>query len=164
MTKFNWFSDCGCFICSVQCSGTGSLWTVWQCGFWPVVQESASWRAASQPSQVLCWEWSISFATFSHFVSFPLVTYLLLYIPCCTILLCFIQHFSSKRRYIFSFLRLLSSLITTGWRINHMRISEILFSTSIFTNDWINNPKISLRSLTWNVRDVGLCALGSRHG
>lgn len=45
-------NQCNFFLCSIQCSGISSLWTVWQCGLWPVVQESASWRVASQPSQV----------------------------------------------------------------------------------------------------------------
>lgn len=40
-------SDFGCFVHSIQCSGTGSLWAVWQRGLRPVVQESASWRATS---------------------------------------------------------------------------------------------------------------------
>lgn len=38
-----------------------------------MVQESASWRAASQPSQVLCWKCCISFETISMFISFLFV-------------------------------------------------------------------------------------------
>lgn len=47
-------TDCDCVVYSIQCSGSCSVWAVWQRGLWPVVQESASWRTTSQSPQVLC--------------------------------------------------------------------------------------------------------------
>lgn len=71
IVSFPYSLDCSCPFCallifvelwfpvySIQCGGTGSLWAVWQCGLWPVVQESTSWGIASQPSQVLCKTWA----------------------------------------------------------------------------------------------------------
>ena len=52
----NYINFLTCSTCSVQRSGPGSLWPLWQCGLRPVVQESASGGAASQPSQVLYME------------------------------------------------------------------------------------------------------------
>lgn len=49
------YSDYDCIVYSIQCSGSCSIWAVWQRGLRPVVQEPASWRTASQSPQVLCW-------------------------------------------------------------------------------------------------------------
>lgn len=59
------YSGFDCIVYSIQCSGSCSVWAVWQRGLRPVVQESASWRTASQSPQV-------SYRCFKLFLWWPL--------------------------------------------------------------------------------------------